>query len=1193
MSVPTKAASKCFPFFVQLTTIVLMCLLGIDRTNAKQVSLRTNRITRTKGNSTDGNNEPMVIPALTYVGEPPLDPVTVQYGACQGRCNASSQCKTGLSCIQRVPNDLVISTCLPPSPSNASNDTTANGTVISNTLRLLNYCAVVPDDELVTVTRANSTDNSVAITQRCSGGCILDDDCLGDHLKCSLPSHSSVPGCVGYKHPSVNYCYYDNSTEVTTGTHNSTTTDQDESIHNSTTATAPVPSPSTKTYLQYVGEPPYTTMLSECQGDCDSDWHCDYGLNCFKRSNDKPIPGCTSSGDKDDIFSVDYCYKPPTGTLVIVQDVRNNDTTTTAEKCQGNCITDDECNQGLKCFQRQNYEPVPGCKGLGAHSTNYCYNPADDDFNGVGSTSPVTSTISNAPSITTTLSPSVVPTLKSGNIVPVPTVTDTMSPTIAKAMPSVSPLSVESPSTNPTVPPTTLPSIAPFMRPSNGPSNSPTLSPSQSISMNPSNFPSWIPIAAPSHIPSDSPILFPSSLPTILPSDSTATSPSRIPTNIPSDSPATSPSHTPSLNPSVVPPTLLPETSFPTVVSGIVVPRDLPTLQPSILPSVSVPSENPSFGRSDQPSEIPTGSLSYVPSDTPTLGEIVNGPSTLPSAFVPSENPSLGGFDQPSEIPSVYLSYVPSDTPTIVDELNGVGSREPPTVQPTTVNGKGTTASEAPKIPPISHQPVFVPSASPFSQPSHAPSLNPTSTPSSTPSLEPSSHPSISPSLKPSIGTSDVPSHTPSVDPSLMPSESPSDHPSMSPSTSPTQQPSDEPSLSPSSLPSLESSTLPTIQPSDQPSMSPSTSPTKQPSDEPSISPSSLPSLESSTLPTIQPSDEPSDNPTSHPNSEPSETPSSGPSSLPSLQPSSTPVAAPSAVPSASDTVTANDCADLSITDRATAIYQRLVHEFQYGNNEIVVSSNIAANNTNLKSSYQQLAYDWIVNTDEQVNCPNTTKLMQRYVLAAFWFACDGEGWTMKEEQSNQFLSATVDECQWYGISCEDDENISAFHLDESNITGTLPDELAFLNEIRELNIDTNQIVGSIPTWFNRWTKLEILDLDHNGLTGSIPSSLYTVSTLRVLDLDSNSLTGTISAEGIENWADTLYFLQLDFNQIVGTIPSILGQFTNLQYLSLFGNNFTNTLLSSIDNLCDGIVTIYANCNLCQNSTCCTACLDI
>lgn len=46
-----------------------------------------------------------------------------------------------------------------------------------------------------------------------------------------------------------------------------------------------------------------------CEGDCDSDAECGFGLKCFQRSSSKPsdIPGCPAEGQKP---GWDYCYDP-------------------------------------------------------------------------------------------------------------------------------------------------------------------------------------------------------------------------------------------------------------------------------------------------------------------------------------------------------------------------------------------------------------------------------------------------------------------------------------------------------------------------------------------------------------------------------------------------------------------------------------------------------------------------------------------------------------------------------------------------------------------------------------------------------------------------------------------------------------------------------------------------------------------
>jgi hypothetical protein len=47
-------------------------------------------------------------------------------------------------------------------------------------------------------------------------------------------------------------------------------------------------------------------------------------------------------------------------------------------QCQGDCDSDDDCEQGLQCFQRSSSEKVPGCDAGGngdvAHY-DYCHIP--------------------------------------------------------------------------------------------------------------------------------------------------------------------------------------------------------------------------------------------------------------------------------------------------------------------------------------------------------------------------------------------------------------------------------------------------------------------------------------------------------------------------------------------------------------------------------------------------------------------------------------------------------------------------------------------------------------------------------------------------------------------------------------------------------------------------------------------------
>mmetsp|Transcript_80483 Transcript_80483/g.254071 ORF Transcript_80483/g.254071 Transcript_80483/m.254071 type:complete len:141 (+) Transcript_80483:204-626(+) len=45
-------------------------------------------------------------------------------------------------------------------------------------------------------------------------------------------------------------------------------------------------------------------------------------------------------------------------------------------QCQGDCDGDGQCAAGLRCFHREDQEPVPGCRGRGVPRFDYCYSPS-------------------------------------------------------------------------------------------------------------------------------------------------------------------------------------------------------------------------------------------------------------------------------------------------------------------------------------------------------------------------------------------------------------------------------------------------------------------------------------------------------------------------------------------------------------------------------------------------------------------------------------------------------------------------------------------------------------------------------------------------------------------------------------------------------------------------------------------------
>ena len=55
----------------------------------------------------------------------------------------------------------------------------------------------------------------------------------------------------------------------------------------------------------------------------------------------------------------------------------NDNSAKNLKRCVGECDADGQCAAGLRCFQRSGFKSVPGCKGNGTSSWDYCYKPDD------------------------------------------------------------------------------------------------------------------------------------------------------------------------------------------------------------------------------------------------------------------------------------------------------------------------------------------------------------------------------------------------------------------------------------------------------------------------------------------------------------------------------------------------------------------------------------------------------------------------------------------------------------------------------------------------------------------------------------------------------------------------------------------------------------------------------------------------
>ncbi|CUG86016.1 GP46-like surface antigen, putative [Bodo saltans] len=188
--------------------------------------------------------------------------------------------------------------------------------------------------------------------------------------------------------------------------------------------------------------------------------------------------------------------------------------------------------------------------------------------------------------------------------------------------------------------------------------------------------------------------------------------------------------------------------------------------------------------------------------------------------------------------------------------------------------------------------------------------------------------------------------------------------------------------------------------------------------------------------------------------------------------------------------------------------------------------------------------------------------------LMEFYSATSGPLWA----QSDGWGSLDPCSTAWYGVTCDTcatcgtQKDILAITLYSNFLSGTLPESIANLANLQQLDLRMNgdlinSLKGVLPQLWGRLTNLQTLDLSNNGLTGTLPSSWESMSSLQSQDLSSNSLSGTLPASWVN--ISSLATLSLYSNNLSGTLPDSWGSMPSLQVLYLNSNNLSGTLHES------------------------------
>ena len=144
----------------------------------------------------------------------------------------------------------------------------------------------------------------------------------------------------------------------------------------------------------------------------------------------------------------------------------------------------------------------------------------------------------------------------------------------------------------------------------------------------------------------------------------------------------------------------------------------------------------------------------------------------------------------------------------------------------------------------------------------------------------------------------------------------------------------------------------------------------------------------------------------------------------------------------------------------------------------------------------------------------------------------------------------------WYGVTTGYDGRVTALHLDNNNLTGSIP-ALNSLTRLLYLDLSNNTLSGSIPPL----PALIHLDLSANDLSGSVPDISMELPFLQFLDLSHNRFRVLLrlTSPYCLALANFTHF-DLSHNQLTGPVPASLGRLGDLTHLDFSHNRLSGPL---------------------------------
>jgi Leucine-rich repeat (LRR) protein len=260
---------------------------------------------------------------------------------------------------------------------------------------------------------------------------------------------------------------------------------------------------------------------------------------------------------------------------------------------------------------------------------------------------------------------------------------------------------------------------------------------------------------------------------------------------------------------------------------------------------------------------------------------------------------------------------------------------------------------------------------------------------------------------------------------------------------------------------------------------------------------------------------------------------------------------------------------------------------------ETLIRTGISKENTfDDPKSTEHDALRWVAYSDPRRLAPDDPMLVQRYILAVFYYGSyndfvkdhgaqpaieqDGvqsEGVPVPGFHRRDYWLTEHGVCKWFGVTCvekdgenhyDEDAEIIGFDMQSNTVYGHLPREFKGLTSLKSLNLSSNQLKGEFPPELGRMFWIKSLDLHGNSFSGELPKEIGFFEGMHYLNLSNNKFSGTVPLD-IERMYN-LRTLILHNNLLTGEFPSI-GGLANLEILILSNNKFNTRMPQSFTNL--------------------------